>query len=244
MIRTIVVDDEQLNIDLILLISGKYCPEIEVVATACSIDEGLEKIIRDQPDLLILDIEIGEKTAFDLLKVLNNNKLHVILITAYDHYGIQGIKYGVLDYLLKPIQASDFVQAITRVKDRILSLGKYEIPTNPVPDPPTFISVASKEDVALLKREEIMHLEAKGNYTEITTRDLKKFTSSKLLKEYENLMADTSFIRVHNSHIININYVTKYIRTKTGSVQLLNHVIIPIAASKKKEVQELLGLKS
>lgn len=216
-----------------------------MIETACSIDEGLEKIIRYEPDLLILDIEIGEKTAFDLLQVLSHIKLHVILITAYDQYGIQGIKYGVLDYLLKPIQAGDFVQSIARVKEKMRSVtGKQTTSQHQTELQPTFISVASKEDVVLIKREDLMHLEAKGNYTEITTKGLKKYTSSKLLKEYENLLNDPSFLRVHNSHIINIQCVTKYIRTKTGSVQLLNHITIPIAASKKKEVQELLGLKS
>lgn len=244
MIDTIIVDDEQLSIDLLLYNLNKFCPDVNVIATANNIDDGLELIIRLKPTLLILDIQLQHHTVFELLESINSSQYNIVLVTAFEQYGIQAIKHRVIDYILKPLQASDLIVAVNKVKIKLNESHAIVTHQAHAPSGVNFISVADKGEVLLLKYENVIQLEAKGNYTEITTVNDKTYLTSKLLKSYETYLPENIFLRIHHSHIVNINYVVKYIRSKNGSLYLTNHRTIPISAAKKKEITDLLGLKS
>lgn len=241
MIRTILVDDERLNIELMVSDLTKYCPDIQIIATADNVPDAIENIIKLKPDLLFLDIQIHNQTAFDILSAINNGEIYTILVTAYDHYGVAAVKHSVIDYILKPVQVPELMNAVNKVKTQISKQQSTTIANTSTVD---FISIPHKEHVLLVKFSDIVHLESHGNYTEITSSQHTKYTSSKAIKEFETMLPSNSFLRVHQSHIINLQYLTKYIRSKNGSLELSNGKIIPISSTHKKEVSLRLGFKS
>lgn len=239
MLRTIIVDDERLNISLLESDIQKYCPELDIIGTADNVTDALELIINKKPDLIFLDIQIHDQTAFDLLNILNDDSLNVILVTAYENYGIKAVKHSVIDYLLKPIQIVELLNAVKKAKNIIQSKSK----SIQMPIEKEFLHVHTREHVEMIKLTDIIHLSANGAYTDIHLSGNRKIIASKTLKNIEDLIHSSQFLRVHNSHIINKHYIAKVVKSKYGSVIMINGFDIPISASKRKEVAGSLGLK-
>lgn len=234
MINAIIVDDDVLNIEFLKSLILKYCPEINVIAEAETVDHAIECIIQKKPKLIFLDIEIHNKTGFDLLKSIDVSNVYVIMITAHKKYAIQAIKSAVTDYLLKPIQISELIEATNKVIKEINKKGDTETPS-PITD---FLALPSKNDLKIKSVSEIIRLEAKNNYTKIVTISGEIYIISKTLKQYEEKLPKSTFIRVHKSHIINLNHVERYIRTKNGSLLMKDNTEVPISAQKKNEVSQ------
>jgi two-component system LytT family response regulator len=240
MLRTIIVDDERLNISLLEATLQKYYPELEIIGTAESVHDAYELIVNKKPDIIFLDIQLHDQTAFDLLEMLDDDDLNIILITAYEYYGIKAIKYGVVDYLLKPIQIVELTNAIKKIKNKIQIKAIAKQPTIEK----EFLHVHSREHIEMLKLADIIYLAANGSYTDVYLINNVKVVASRPLKYIEEQVQTTNFLRVHNSYIVNIYYIEKIIKTKYGRVIMKNGSEIPISATKRKVVAESLGFKT
>ena len=207
---------------------------------AINVPEAIEAIINLQPNLLFLDIEIHDQTAFDILEVVPLENVQIVLVTAYSQYGLPAIKFSVVDYLLKPLKLTDVLQAVKKAKDKLDLIAKATHNNNSN----EFIAIPYKDQITFLKFSEIVRFESKGGYTEIIGHNEKKFITSKALGEYEEQLDPYVFIRVHASHIVNKNCIDQYIRgSRGGSLMLTNGVSIPISLSRKKELNDKLGVK-
>ena len=240
MLRTIIVDDERLNISLLEATLQKYYPELEIIGKAESVHDAYELIVNKKPDIIFLDIQLHDQTAFDLLEMLDDDDLNIILITAYEYYGIKAIKYGVVDYLLKPIQIVELTNAIKKIKNKIQIKAFVKQPTIEK----EFLHVHSREHIEMLKLADIIYLAANGSYTDVYLINNVKVVASRPLKYIEEQVQTTNFLRVHNSYIVNIYYIEKIIKTKYGRVIMKNGSEIPISATKRKVVAESLGFKT
>lgn len=239
-ISAVIVDDERINIKLLAGLIKNYCPDVEIVDTATNVNDGIKAVVRHKPQILFLDIEIHDKTGFDILKVIDEPSLQVVLITAYEKYAVQAFKYSVVDYLLKPIRIEDLVVAVKRCKARIQELKDNAANNNLLNEETDVLGIYEKDNITLLRFHEIIYLGAKGSYTEIGTNNNKKYVSSRSLKENEETLPANLFIRVHNSFVVNVHHIMKCIRNKNGLLVMRDGSNIPISASRKKEVYEKL----
>ncbi len=239
MINAIIIDDDSLNIDLLTELLKKYSPDVNILATATNVEDGIEIIVKHKPALLFLDIELHGLTSFDILAAIPDTKAHIIFVTAHKQYAIDAFKYYTVDYLLKPIKIQQLLLSIHKYKQLFVHDNSAH---TSVKRETSFLSVSQKDHIELIRVEDIIYLEASNTYTKIYTKDNKVHLSTKTLKENETNLIKSNFVRVHHSFVINIAYIDKYIRSKTGTLLLNNGVEIPISASKKKEISDLLNL--
>ena len=236
--RTLIVDDDVSNIKLLEFFSEKYCPQLDIIGSANSVETALEFIIQQKPDLLFLDIELHDRYAMDILVHLEENPMQVILVTAYERYALEMYKYSnIAAYVLKPVDIKDFISAVHVATLRHEGRLKLDKPHNRF-DREKYIALPELGGLRVTSMDEIIHLESKGNYTVFSIINGKKLTSSKSIKDYEELLPKKLFMRVHHSYMVNVTHVQKYMRTKNGSLIMLNGIEIPISASRKKEVTD------
>lgn len=238
-LRAIIVDDERHSLETTAILIRKFCPDVEVIAELQSPIDAVEIINKEEPDLLFLDISMPKMNGFELLNVLTYKDSDVIFTTAYDEYALEGFKQGAVHYLVKPIDAEDLVESVQRVKKKRLegkSSGISGMGLKPK------IPISSLNGVELIEVDQIIRCESDGNYTTIVLHQ-RKITVSKTLKEIEKQLIDFPFFfRLHNSHLVNLNQVVKYIRGEGGSVILSNQEEIGVSRSKKMELLEVLGI--
>lgn len=238
-LRAILVDDEKHSLETTSILIRKFCSDVEIIAELNQPIEAVEIINREEPDLLFLDISMPQMNGFELLNVLTYKDADVIFTTAYDEYALEGFKHGATHYLVKPIEASDLVESVQRVKRKRME-GKSQ-PSGTQGLKPK-IPISSLNGIELIEVEQIIRCESDGNYTTIVLPQ-RKVTVSKTLKEIEKQLTDFPyFFRLHNSHLVNLNHVSKYIRGEGGSVVLTNNEEIGVSRSKKLELLEVLGI--
>lgn len=248
MIKALIVEDEQKNVSVLKKLLNTLCPDIEVCGTAEDAQSGQKLIEELKPELVFLDIEMPYGSGFDMLERLRTISFEVIFVTAYNQYALKAFKYNSVDYLLKPIDEQDLVNAVKRAEDRIrnkvsndnlqqflkrfraTSLQKVGLPTH--------------EGYVFIDPSEIVRCEADGAYTNIHYGQNNKLMVSKNLKEMEPLLDENIFCRVHHSHIVNLNFVKKYYRGKGGEVEMEDGSIIQVSARKKSDFLEKYNLIS
>lgn len=239
MIKTIVIDDEEINNRLLISLLKEYCPAVEVVASANSVHDGLAAIMKHKPNLLYLDIEIHDRSGFDILHIIENPEVYVVVVSAYEKYALQAIKHNAHDYILKPIQIDELIRSVNKyISYYTKSTVKEPEPTTP----PKMLNVASKDQVEFINTREIIYLEAKNTSTIIFTADKKKYVASKPIKDIMEQLPAQGFLRVHKSYAVNLEQIDKYLRSRNGSLMMKNGIEIPIAESKKMEVIKILKL--
>ena len=237
--NAVLVDDDDLNIILLENLLGKYCPSVNIIGQANCVEEALEVIIKTRPDIVFLDIELHNQTASDLLNAIDLETLQVVIISAFEKYALKMHKYPVTDYLLKPLLITDLISAVNKAQKNIEKEKNKQGDNNATSEKAEkYIAFPEKDHLSITNADEIIRLEAKGNYTKVVTKDEKSILTSKSLGDYEELLPRHKFMRVHNSHIVNLQYVSKYLRTKNGSLVLIDGTEVPISANRKKEVTE------
>ncbi|HRN71723.1 MAG TPA: LytTR family DNA-binding domain-containing protein [Ginsengibacter sp.] len=246
MLRAILIDDEENNLKSLNVKLRNHCPEIEVVALCAKAQDGLEQIELLHPDVVFLDIEMPIMNAFTLLRKLSWRNFELIFVTAYNHYAVQAIKFSALDYLVKPVEVKDLKIAVSRVLEKKMNSPNQRLELlleNVLGQQKEMkkIAVSSSTGLQFLKIAHIVFLEAAGNYTQLVMADSKKFMTSRTLKEYEEMLPADTFIRIHNSHIINKNYIEKYVRGEGGQVILEGGAILDISKRKKSEFLRIIG---
>jgi two-component system LytT family response regulator len=245
MIRTVVVDDEKKGRELLVKVLNNYCNGIEVVGQAETANGAFEVINKEKPDLVFLDIEMPNGTGFDLLKMFRKISFHVIFTTAYDHYAIKAIKYSALDYLLKPIDIDELQESVAKVHKQ--NTAEQQAPNIDVlmsalnnVDKAKKIAIPDQEGVAIVEVKDIVRCQADSNYTLIFLSNGTKVVSTKTLKEYNNLLDENTFMRIHNSNLININHIKKYIKGDGGQVVMSDDSIVEVSRRRKSDLMEVL----
>lgn len=247
MFKVIIVEDELHAREFLKNIISTYCTNLEIAAMASSVEEGVVAIRTHQPDIIFLDIEMQTGTGFDLLQQFPQPSFDVIFTTAYDHYAIRAIKFSAVDYLLKPIDIEELQQAVEKViskkKDNSsqqalqMLLKNLQSPQNAEQS----ITLATSEGLEFIPLQQIIRIEASGPYSHFYLKEKKKIIVSRNLKEYETLLSDHGFFRVHNSHIINIKEVRRMIKTDGGYAVMSDDTHVTISPKKKDEFFEMIG---
>lgn len=241
-LKAILIDDElksRSNLRQLLL---QYCPNVEIIAEAGSAIEALKLIRELNPDLLFLDIEMGEFSGFGLLKLLNGQQnFEVIFVTAFDKYGIQAVKACAIDYLLKPINILELSNAVEKAVIQINPRKENERLKELVAnidrgDDEKRIAIPLSDKIEFLAINRIIRLEAEGNYTHIYLDNKKHYLVCKTLKEYKELLENHNFIRTHQSHLINFRKISAYVKTDGGYIAMEDGSQIPISRQKRDEV--------
>ncbi|MBN8698560.1 MAG: response regulator transcription factor [Chitinophagales bacterium] len=246
MLKTVIVDDDFRDRDILKQLLERYCPdEVEVAGSASNVAEAFLLIAEKKPGLVFLDIELGSESGFDLLKKFTQYPFRVIFATAHDQYAIQAIKFNALDYLLKPIEIAELVNAVQKVKESgHLSLDaelKNLVENLAHPHHKSNrVAIPVSNGYKMISVESILFCEAKKEYTYIHCRDQPTICSSVNLGEYEMLLANYSFCRVHHSFLVNKEHVKQYNKGEGGELLLENNMTIPVSRRKKQEVLEWL----
>lgn len=243
-IRTLIIEDEPaIRKELEWLVSQEECLKLE--ATSASVGESLQIIKNRKLDLVLMDIQLIDGTAFDILNQLEDPDFQIIFITAYNHFAIKAIKYGALDYLLKPIDSEEFSSAIQKIKKvkRIDYLSQITILKEHSSvksiEMSSSICITSLDCLQIVRLNEIIYLSGEGSYTQIHLENNKIVTASKPLKYYEDLLPGDFFIRTHQSYIVNKNFIDKYL--KTGIMIMKNLSEIPVATRRKEFILDHLN---
>ena len=238
-LRTVIVDDEHDAVDFISSIIGEYCPSLEVTGKAHNVNEGISVVSEKKPDLLFLDVEMPNGTGFDLLSHFPEKDFDVIFITAFNHYAIRAIKFSAVDYILKPININEFIEAVGRVtvKRREKPLQANEnikvLMENLRSTVPSRLAIPTIDGMEYLNPREILRIEADRSYSWFYLSSNRKILVSKHLKEFQELLGDRHFFRSHNSHLINLKFVRKFIRKEGGYIEMSDGSLIPISRNKK-----------
>jgi two-component system LytT family response regulator len=230
-IRAIIVDDEDFARDILFKLIEHYCPEIKIVGQANTVDSAIDLIKLEAPDLLFLDIHLGDEISFDIFENINTHPFEIIFTSAHAQYGVKAFKVEAIDYLMKPIDSDDLIQAVQKVikKKSLLTIVESEISIN--------IPIHIRDIVENVSSLEISSLVAQSNYTEIYTQDGKKLISSKTLGELEELLKeDSNFVRIHRSVIINTRFVLNYAKVPPLYITMKNGGTYEISRRKKSEV--------
>lgn len=219
--KAIVVDDESSNIENLAILLEKYCPHVNLLASATNINSALDLIGMYKPDILFLDIQIGEHTGFDLLKSNPVKNFEVIFITAFDKYGIDAIKFSALDYLLKPITIPDLIIAVNKAEKKLAEKQKnsqLEFLLNHIKNKqitPTKIALPQLQEIRYVSVDEIIRCEADNSYTLFYLVNGDRIVVSRSIKEYVNLLKPIRFLRTHQSHLfdsLGLTYSLTHVR--------------------------------
>lgn len=240
MVKTLVIDDERHCIERIASLLQRCAPQFELTAKAKSVEMAIEKTRKHNPDLVFLDVQIGNQTGFDYLSQCHTSNFDVIFTTAYDQYAIEAFKFSALDYLLKPIDIDQFKAAIERYKNRLSRDyfdKKMEVLLHNLKGTQTTrkIAIPTQEGYEFINLKKILRLQADGNYTHLFLKDGTKLTVTKTLKTFDDLLAGPDFFRVHHSHLINLHHLKKYHKGKGGYVVMADGSSVSVSTRKKEE---------
>lgn len=244
-ITCVIIDDEPNNVSNLQAILRDHCTGIIVAGTANNADDGIALIHRVKPNLIFLDIQMPAKSGFDVLRDFTHPDFEVIFITAYDQYGIQAIKFSALDYLLKPINITELKQAIEKARQKLSSKDKDQKLENLL----AYIQKEKKEapkialptlsETRYIKIDEVVRCEASNNYTTFFTT-AEQILVCKTLKEFVELLLPHNFVRTHQSHLINIQFVKSLLKEDGGALLMKDNTKIPISRQNKDMVKDAL----
>ncbi len=238
-IKAVIIDDETDAVDFINTIIGEFCTSLEVVGKACNVSQGMEIIDSSQPDLVFLDVEMPNGSGFDLLAHYPEKDFDVIFITAFNHYAIRAIKFSAVDYILKPININEFIEAVDRVikkraeKPHQANEGFRILMENLRSPMPSRLAIPASDGMEYLNPKDIIRIEADRSYSWFFLAGERKILVSKHLKEFQELLGDRYFFRPHNSHLINMKFVKKFIRREGGYIEMTDGSSVPVSRNRK-----------
>ncbi len=239
MIKAIIVDDMQQAQDLLLADIKTYCPQVEIIGTATGVVSAAKLLKQLDPDLVFLDIELEDGTGFDLLQILPEINFKVIFTTASDQYAIQAFRFAAIDYLLKPLDPDALMDAVNRVQVKD-SREKVDVLLDHYGGKNTDnLVLHSSDEIKIVPIADVIRCESENNYTTFYFSDKTNFLVSKTLKSYERML-EGKFLRVHQSHLINLYHVKSYVKSEGGYLLMVDDSIVPVAVRKKNMVMEAL----
>lgn len=248
MIKAIIVDDELGARESLSKMIEKNCKQLEVIAKADSMLAAFEVITNKQPDLVFLDIEMPNGNAFDLLEKFKEINFNIIFTTAYDHYAIKAIKFSAVDYILKPIDPEELVEAVKRFEKKqngepnVLDKQFKTLLSNVRPENKLKkVGIPDGDGLIFINLSDIIRCESDGNYTFFILTNGKKIIASRTLGEYEQMFTEDNFFRIHRSHLINLQHVKKYIKGEGGYVIMADDSQVEVSRRNKNEFLEKLS---
>jgi len=235
-LNAIIVEDEANSREILKNYLVKYCPDVNLLGEAASIQEGLSLINTNNPDLVFLDVEMPFGNAFDLLDKLPDRTFETVFVTAYDQYAMDALNNHAAYYLMKPINIDELIKAVEYVAEIINKENALEdkVIKPKLKNVEGKITIPQQDGFQVLDVNEILYCKADDNYTEIYLES-KKILVSKTLKYFEEALSSFAFARIHKSYLVNVNEVVKYRKGKGGSVVISNGKELSVSASKKKE---------
>jgi two-component system, LytTR family, response regulator len=244
-ITAVIIDDEKGARDSLRTMLQMYCEGVTVLGEADNVERGRALILEVNPDLIFLDVEMPPATGFDLIRSMDALKADIIFITAHNHYAINAIKLSALDYLLKPVNRLELMEAVKKHREKegrtpreVLDLLRMHIDSKKETER---LVIASLQGLEIIKVSDIIYCEGERNYTTFHLTGKEALLSSKTLKEYETLLPSSTFIRVHQKYLVNINYVKKYLKGRGGTLIMSNGQSIEVSQSKKQIMLDALG---
>ncbi|ATL46517.1 DNA-binding response regulator [Chitinophaga caeni] len=243
--QAIIIDDEKHCRDVLQMLLNKYCPQVKVIATCADGKSGLEAIQASEPNLVFLDVEMPGMDGFEMLQACKNINFSVVFTTAYDQYAIQAIRHSAIDFLLKPIDKDELIQAVNRAQahaqasppnkkvDTLLQFLQQHLQPN------ERIALPTLDGLRMMPIKEILYCESDGGYTRIFmqqgVQDKPAVLICRTLKEVEDVLKEKGFFRVHNSYLINLSYIDKYIKGDGGEIVMSDGKSIPVSRNRKQE---------
>lgn len=243
-LKALILDDETANLEHLSYWLEKYCSDqIEVVATSTTVQEAASAIHELAPEVLFLDVELANGVnSFELLREIPDWEGKIVFITAHKDYAIDAIKAKAYDYLLKPISIEELTDSVNKLYDSFE--GYNDEPKTATPAKPfahDFITIYHLSEIQLIRLDEIMYLASSGNYTEFFLKDGSSTVSSKIIKIYEGMLHGRGFIRIHNSYVINLDYLLKIEKEQGWICVMKNGKNLPISRRKKDSLLDLLN---
>ena len=240
-LKAILVDDEQDSREILANYLKKYCPDVVLLAQCESVKTALVAIHQHEPDIVFLDIEMPYANGFDLLDQVDEINFETVFVTAYDNYAIKALNQSAAYYLLKPLEIDELIAAVEKIKNernndayiqhaRIL-LENIKAQPNTVAK----LMLPTLEGFEIIKPTEIIYCEADNNLTKFYLTNNKQLLICRTLKYFEQILSNHQFIRIHRSHMINLEYVTRYTKGKGGFVTLNHNIELEVAPKKKSE---------
>lgn len=244
MLSTIIIDDQQNCIDDLFLLLKTHCPEISVIATAHSGKEGISTLKKLKPQLVFLDVEMQDMTGFEMLQQLSKTNFHVIFTTAFDKYAIQAIRFNAIDYLLKPVRKHELIEAVERAAKAPSALTLQQIKnlketSENIQVPQNKIALTTSEGLEYVKLDEIIYCLAEGSYTTVYLTNNTQLLVSKSIGKLDEVIGGHGFYRTHNSSLVNLSHIKKFVRTDGGYVVMSNGDTVTVARNRKEEFLEL-----
>lgn len=249
MVKVVIVDDEQNSREALIGKLDLFCPEVEIAGEASGVSEAVETINSVNPDAVFLDIKLAGESGFDILEAIAENDAvnpEIVFITAHDEFAIQAIKFSALDYLLKPIDPEELVKAIRKIEEQkgipknAANLNVLVENIRQASDSPKKIVVPTSDGMHIIKLSDIVRLESSSNYTTFFLNNEKSLLASKTLKEFDNMLSGYNFNRIHKSHLVNMNFLKRYVQTDGGYLILEDGSKIPVANRKKEQLISIL----
>ena len=245
MIRCILIDDEVNSLEMMEWLLKTYCPQVKIEAMCNAADRGIEAIHKFKPDVVFLDIEMPHMNGFDMLEQFDRLFFDVVFCTAYDQFAIKAFRYSALNYLLKPVDPEDLKETIRRLEEKKLAPSPDQIElllqnirqTNK----PMIqrIALTTGDGMIFVSTNDIIYCQAESNYTAVILEGGKKILVSKVLKEIDEALAGPDFFRIHNSFLINVNRIRKFVRGDGGYVIMEDGANVSISRSRRQEFMEL-----
>ena len=245
-LRVILIDDELPSLENLQQKITEFCPDLKIVATTQKPEAAIKLIEELRPDVVFLDIEMPRINGFRMLNEIQEKDFEVVFTTAYNHYAIDAVRISAFDYLVKPISVNDLQNTVAR-----LLKNSEENPRQKLEIVPQNISlskpqndkmtISTSDGLEFFEIGSIIRIESSSNYSKIFFKDGKSILVTKLLKDFEEILLPYRFFRIHNSHLINLNYIKKYIRGDGGQVIMENNEVIDVSRRKKEEFLKLIG---
>ncbi len=245
-LKAVIVEDERHSRETLKSLLEEFCVGIEVIGLAGSVSEGVELIKSKQPDVIFLDIELQTGTGFDVLDQVSHLNFEVIFTTAFEQYAVKAVKFSSLDYLLKPIDLEELQKAVlkaqTKKNQEVYKKQLETLMLNLKQQKPKLnkICLATSEGFEFIEVNAIIYCKAEGSYTAFILKKSEKLLVSKHLKAYEDLLLEQNFMRVHNSYLINLKEVKKYVKADGGYIIMNNNDTVSISRSRKEDFVNLM----
>lgn len=248
--KAIIIDDELSGREVLKKLVQINCPGVNVVNTLNSLETGLHAIREDKPDLVFLDIQMPNGSGFDMLNQLDKIDFEIIFVTAHDSFAIRAFKYAAVDYLLKPIKVTELVQAVNKARERVTnnhSMDNIRFMLDKVnPAKKTFLNskilLPTLGGYNIIDVPDIAYCKSESNYTRFNFVDGKSLVVSKTLKEFESILLENNFFRIHRSYIINLNCIAKYNKGKGGEVVMKDGALLEVSREKKDDFLKLFSI--
>lgn len=244
MLKVIIIDDELNAREILKELLAKNCTQAELIGEADSVESGVQLLNELTPDLVLLDINLSDGTGFDLLRQIDNIRFKIIFVTAYDKYALNAIKFSALDYLLKPVDQDDFVLSMNRAVQAIeneslsLKLNAFFNNFKHMATEARKIVLHTTTSVYLMNVQDVVRLQAENNQCKVYMNSGESIFVSKSMKEFDDMLSEYNFARVHKTHMVNLMYAERFDKANKNLLIMKDKSVVPVAVRRKEELLE------